>query len=87
MKVYKFRSECSLDIISFFRCLADSSYDSIHIHYLEGDSNIPDREVVFSSSLNLSKLIQIAKEAEDCHVIAQTLRPIDKYTGKRNYSI
>ena len=88
MKTYKFRAECSTDVINFFRALEEDSFSSIHIQSqdIEG-TPIPDVDVIFNCNLRLARLIQIAKQVEDCHVIAQTVRPIDQYTGERNYNI
>lgn len=88
MKTYKFRAECSTDVIHFFRAMADKTFDSVHIKSQELEGNrIPDVDVVFKSSNSLAKLIQAAKQIDDFHVIAQTIRPISKYTGERNYNI
>lgn len=88
MNTYKFRAECSTDVINFFRAMAEGTFDSVQIESQEINGDlVPDVEVVFDSSNPLATLIQAAKAIEDCHVIAQTIRPIERYTGERNYNI
>ena len=43
----------------------------------------PDRLLTFTSDKDLGQLIRIAAKIEDNHVLAETLLPRDKYTGRR----
>lgn len=86
MTTYKFRAECATDAVVFFKALEEAEFDNIHFEPAQ-DEALPDVEVVFDSDQSLARLIQVAKTCEDCHVIAQTIRPIDRYTGERNYLI
>ena len=43
----------------------------------------PDRLLTFTSDKDLGPLIRIAAKIEDNHVLAETLLPRDKYTGRR----
>lgn len=44
-----------------------------------------DQEVEFQSTLSLDDLLRLFEGVVDAHVAFQTLMPIEKYTGERNY--
>ena len=48
-----------------------------------GLHHAPDRLLTFTSDKDLGQLIRIAAKIEDNHVLAETLLPRDKYTGRR----
>lgn len=84
MNKYKFRAECRADVDIFFSKFKEG-ISNIKVEPIE-DSPI-DVYVTFESKFHLAKMIQVAKEVQDGHVIAQTIRPLAKFTGERNYSI
>ena len=61
--------------------------DNVEDGYLDfGDGNrvwIPDVEWTFTTEATLETLIQLAKEIADTHVIWETLKPLELYTGNR----
>lgn len=84
MNKYKFRAECRADADIFFSKFKEG-ISNIKVEPIE-DSPI-DVYATFESKFYLATLIQVAKEVQDGHVIAQTIRPLEKFTGERNYSI
>ncbi len=49
--------------------------------------NSLDTELTFNVNLPLDHIMEIIREQQDSHVMLQTVQPIEKYTGERNYSI
>lgn len=84
MKTYKFRAECSQDVIKWLsfmdRCDMYPCLDSI-IRI----KDYPDVECVFqfSDEIEIHDLISTMKQIEDGHVMWQTLQPINDFTGER----
>lgn len=44
-------------------------------------------ELTFESNLQLCEIISLMKKIENSHVMYQTVQPIEKYTGERNYNL
>jgi hypothetical protein len=80
MNTYKFRAECSTDAILFFRKLKEDDFGCIQIY---SNPNTSDIEVVFNSKNDIEYLMHTADNCLDCHVITQTIQPIEEYTGER----
>lgn len=74
---YKFRAECTVDVGFFQKKLTE------RITTEKMDRDLPDVWGYFTSTKPLKWLWKIAAATPDCHVIAQTLRPRDEYTGVR----
>jgi hypothetical protein len=51
------------------------------------DEMFPDLEATFESSLSREALLCVMQNIADVHVARQTLQPIDKYTGERDYDL
>jgi hypothetical protein len=83
---YKFRAECKTDVLGFIAITIGSTH-GFQIEPLENSINIPDVEVVFESELSLNELLDEMRKVPDGHVMMQTLKPFDHYTGEREYSI
>lgn len=83
---YKFRAECKTDVLGF-KAITIGFTDEFQIEPLESSLQIPDVEVVFESELSLNELIDEIRKVPDGHVMMQTLKPFDQYTGEREYSI
>ena len=84
--LFKFRAECSVDVAQF--ALAVGSNDpKFLVHRMTGDvyngRPMPDVEVLIESGLDQSHLSAIASGLTDCHVIAETIKPAQTYTGER----
>ena len=63
------------------------SINRAEIGYLRDDAQFPDRELIFSSYLSLEEIKNHIREVEDGHVMLQTVQPIEKYIGERDYNI
>ncbi len=81
MKKYKLRAGCEVDIRAFIK---ESRYDIINSK-IDKDSHNPKLE--FSSELELDEIKDILRKIEDGHVMLQTIQPIEKYTGERDYKL
>ena len=88
---YKFRAECYQDAANalselqeklWFWSITPRTWD-------DGDLKrpMPDVEVEISTDYTLEQIIKIMKTVVDGHVMYQTLRPVESYTGERNYDI
>jgi hypothetical protein len=80
---YKFRAECQYDV-DVFKYGNEHEISNLKI---ENDKDFPDVYVTFDSDLPLEEIIYLMREVEDGHVMYQTLRPIQEYTGERNYDL
>lgn len=91
MTRFKFRAECTIDIIQFIIAAKDAGID-IHnpnhrIMNIDG-TPLPDAEFQFDTKTGtLDKIIDVMKGMEDAHVMYQTVQPIDTYTGERDFDI
>ena len=85
--VYKFRAECAHDA----RVFGEKANVNIDIKEnsrvtRNGCTVTFDVMGTFSSNKFHDELLSIAWSITDCHVLAGTLQPEDKYTGKRTNS-
>ena len=80
---YKLRAECSQDVSSFIAKahMQMQTFSMIKIDYLQ------DCEFVFESNLTLNEIVYVLKDLVDCHVMYQTVKPIDEFTGERNFEM
>lgn len=86
MNTYKLRAECWDDIQKMYEELGDDVIPfGVTIH--KDKSGLPDVEAVFKSPLPWQKIIDLMLCIEDGHVMYQTIKPIEEYTGERNYKI
>lgn len=51
------------------------------------DAALPDVEIVFISDLDVNELWKRISKIMDGHVMAETVQPIENYTGARNYEL
>lgn len=83
---FKLRAECQIDISNFLQKAEESGYK---IELAEGgkmEDGFPDAELTFSSNESAENLRLVADSVVDGHVMAQTLQPLEEYTGVRVYS-
>ncbi len=85
MNTYKFRAECELDVKNFMALMPTSTI--LRIDPIDEDMELPDVECILQTSMTIDRVRFIAFNAEDCHVIAQTIAPINEYTGERDFNI
>lgn len=74
---YKFRAECSIDV----ERLENVIPSKFNVNLIK--QGFPDVEVEFDSYLSLSEIIDLMKTIEDGHVMYETVKPIEQYTGQR----
>lgn len=79
---YKLRAECSYDLTLFINLCHNilSQFSMIKMN------QIPDVEFEFTTDLSIIEVIDYLETLEDSHVMIETLKAIDSYTGIRDYS-
>jgi hypothetical protein len=84
LNTYKFRAESLTDALYFY-----GASKSIHGRLITNPINEfnPDVVCIFQSKNSLETIINEMKKIQDGHVMWQTVRPIDQYTGERNYDL
>jgi len=78
-KTYKLRAEGLNDFLAF---LQNDMYFKIKYFTIE-PIGVPDVVVTFETSSSLSEIKEKLKEVPDSHVMLQTVKPINEYTGER----
>ena len=81
MEKFKFRAECLRDVEELLHQINHSGME-INIKFF----HVPDVEVTLLTDLTLDSIIQEAREIDDCHVIVDTIQPVQEYTGERDWS-
>lgn len=76
---YKLRAECIMDITRII------DVAGVHMNNFKMDKHkdLPDAEFEFDIDLELSEIIAILKNIPDSHVMYETVKPIEEYTGIR----
>ena len=80
MEKFKFRAECLRDVEELVRVINHGGME-VNITFFD----LPDVEVTVLTLHSLEDIIEEANNIDDCHVIAQTVQPILKYTGEREW--
>lgn len=80
--IYKFRAETTADVINGL-----NGIDFVLLEIIEPIESLPDCEVTIKSDWSLEELQQHILSVDDCHVMAETIQPIEKYNGERNYDL
>lgn len=78
-KTYKLRAEGLNDFLAF---LQNDMYFKMKYFTIE-PTGFPDVVVTFETSSSLSEIKEKLKEVPDSHVMLQTVKPINEYTGER----
>jgi hypothetical protein len=79
IKTYKLRAEGLNDFLAF---LQNDMYFKIKSFTIE-PTGFPDVVVTFDTSSSLTEIKQKLKEVPDSHVMLQTVKPFNEYTGER----
>lgn len=79
IKTYKLRAEGLNDFLAF---LQNDMYFKMKSFTIE-PTGFPDVVVTFDTSSSLSEIKQKLREVPDSHVMLQTVKPINEYTGER----
>jgi hypothetical protein len=81
-KTYKLRAEGLNDFLAF---LQNDMYFKIKYFTIE-ITGFPDVVVTFETNSSLSEIKQKLKEVPDSHVMLETVKPVNEYTGEREYA-
>lgn len=80
---YKLRAECSNDVARFIM----NAHSLMTNFKMQKDDELPDVEFEFETELALDEIIMTLQDIDDSHVMYQTIQPIEKYTGERDYDL
>lgn len=80
---YKLRAECSNDVAQFIM----KAHSQMTNFKMQKDEELPDVEFDFETELAIDEIIMTLQDIDDSHVMYQTVQPIDKYTGERDYNL
>jgi len=77
---YKLRAECLNDVL----LLIDKMPNNVWGMRIEQWGTMPDVEFEFKSRLTLDEILAVLSNQVDSHVMMDTLRPLEEYTGDRS---
>jgi len=80
LKHFKLRAECFHDVL----LLIDKLSKSLYGYRIERDF-LPDVEFEFITNMTSNDILAILRKQADSHVMMDTLKPFDEYTGERQY--
>jgi len=78
-KHYKLRAECLDDVLLLIKKIPSNVWGIKIIQW----GPMPDFEFEFKSRLTLDEILAILRKQVDSHVMMETLKPSDEYTGER----
>lgn len=82
MTTYKLRADCVQDILNFINQLVNhgikANFGSINTLY---------NELVFETKISREEIMALIRNVEKGHVMLQTIQPLGKYTGERDWNI
>ena len=76
---YKLRAECAHDVEQFIKKMEGYSWN----HKVLPIVGYPDVEFTFDSAVNKERIKDILRMIPDSHVMIETLKPLEEYTGER----
>lgn len=76
---YKLRAECLDDVLLLIKKMPKNVWGI----KIEQWGPMPDVEFEFKSRLTLDEILAILRRQDDSHVMMETLKPFDEYTGER----
>jgi hypothetical protein len=76
---FKLRAECLQDVIGLIQRMPENAW-AVKIEQWD---SLPDVEFEFKTRLNQTEIIGLLNQQDDSHVMIDTLKSIDEYTGKR----
>ncbi|MBP7507444.1 MAG: hypothetical protein KA807_06475 [Prolixibacteraceae bacterium] len=78
---YKLRAECLDDVLLFIHRIPTNMSEMKILQV----GQLPDVEFEFKTTLTLDEILAILSKQVDSHVMMETLRPFDEYTGERYF--
>src|SRR5579863_6817138 len=83
----KFRAECMQDVGELLLRIDAQRVEIVHIERDLPDVEVTvDRASIEGRALTAGEVASFAEGLEGCHVIAETVRALDEYTGERTYT-
>ena len=79
IKHFKVRAECLDDVLLFIHRMPTNMWEMKILQV----GQLPDVEFEFKTTMTLDEILDILSKQVDSHVMMETLRPIDEYTGGR----
>lgn len=76
---FKLRAECLDDVLLFIHIMPINVWEMKILQM----GQLPDVEFEFKTTLTLDEILAILSKQVDSHVMMETLRPFDEYTGER----
>ena len=76
---YKLRAECLDDVLLLIDKMPKNVLGMKIIQW----GTMPDVEFEFKSRLSLDEILDILRKQVDSHVMMDTLKPFEEYTGER----
>ena len=78
---YKLRAECLDDVLLFIHRMPKNVWGMKIVQ----KGFLPDVEFEFKSRLSMDDVLSILCKQPDSHVMIETLKPFDEYTGERQF--
>lgn len=79
IKHFKLRAECLDDVLLLIHRMPQNVWEMKILQV----GQLPDVVFEFKTTLTLDEILAILKMQVDSHVMMETLRPFDEYTGER----
>lgn len=79
IKHFKLRAECLDDVLLLIHKMPTNVWEMKIVQV----SHLPDVVFEFKTTLTLDEILAIMNKQADSHVMMDTLRPFDEYTGER----
>lgn len=79
IKHFKLRAECLDDVLLFIHRMTTNFWEMKILQV----GQLPDVEFEFKTTLTLDEILDILSKQVDSHVMMETLRPFEEYTGER----
>lgn len=80
---YKLRAECSNDVAHFIM----NAHSQMNNFNMQRDVKLTNVELEFETELTFDKIIMTLQQIDNSQVMYQTVQPIDKYTGERDFNL
>lgn len=80
---YKLRAEYFNEVSSFIKI----PHNGLKSFSIKKEEEFPDIIFEFESDLTLEKIIAILRKIRDSHVMYQTVKSFEEYTGERNFDL
>jgi len=87
LRTFKFRAECSVDILGFFQRINRSRFGIVDFYVHYGDGFSPVNAEITLLNAEVDDLRKIMVRVSDGHVMLSTVALKEEYTGERNWEI